>query len=196
MQGLITLLGSVSAGTVLGWVVAIVLAAVTAYKWAQKYRKTRNQYEQTKQQTKQNSQAIKSLQKTSQNNKVVYKQHFDALEQRDIEIIQQIHKVTDSVEGLKQNQQELTAYQKSKDVADLKDRIEHAYKTYMQRGKHNGGSVFITENQEEILKGLIKVYEDAGGDSFIHTKVEPALAEWEVIDQKQFMKRMSGAACD
>lgn len=196
MQGLITLLGSVSAGTVLGWVVAIVLAAVTVYKWAQKYRKTRNQYEETKQQTKENSEAIKSLQKTSQNNKVIYKQHFDALEQRDTEIIQQIHKVADSVDGLKQNQQELAAYQKSKDVADLKDRIEHAYKTYMQRGKYNGGSVFITENQEEILKGLIKVYEDAGGDSFIHTKVEPALADWEVIDQKQFVKRMSGAARD
>lgn len=196
MEGLIQLLGSVSAGTVLGWVVAIVLAAVTAYKWAQKYRKTRNQYEQVKQETKQNSQAIKSLQKTSQNNNTVYKQHFDALEQRDAEIIQQIHKVTDSIEGLRQDQQELVAYQKSKDVADLKDRIEHAYKTYMQRGKINEGSVFITQNQEEILKGLIKVYEDAGGDSFIHTKVEPALAEWEVIDQKQFMKKMSGAAHD
>ena len=55
MQGLITLLGSVSAGTVLGWIVAIVLAAVTVYKWAQKYRKTRNEYEETKQETKDNS---------------------------------------------------------------------------------------------------------------------------------------------
>lgn len=196
MQSLIPLLSSVSAGTVLGWMIAIVLATVTVYKWAQKYRNARNQYEQTKQEAKQNSQAIKSLQKTSQNNYTVCKRHFDALEQRDTEIIQQIHNVTGAIEGLKQSQRELVAYQKSKDVADLKERIEHAYKTYMQRGKINGGSVFITQNQEEILKGLIKVYEDAGGDSFIHTKVEPALAEWEVIDQKQFIKRTNGAAHD
>lgn len=196
MQGLITLLGSVSAGTVLGWVVAIVLAAVAVYKWAQKYRKTRNQYEQTKQQTKENSDAIKALQRTSQDNNKIYKQHFDALEDRDQQIISKIEDVNESIKGLQASQQKLSDYQKAKDVADLKDRIQHAYKTYMQRAKINNGQPFITQNEEEILKGLITAYEDAGGNSFIHSKVIPAMADWEVIDQKQFMKRMSGAARD
>ena len=196
MQGLITLLGSVSAGTVLGWVVAIVLAAVTVYKWAQKYRKTRNQYEQTKQQTKENSDAIKALQRTSQDNNKIYKQHFDALEDRDQQIISKIEDVNESIKGLQASQQELSDYQKAKDVTDLKDRIQHAYKIYMQRAKINNGQPFITQNEEEILKGLITAYEEAGGNSFIHSKVIPAMADWEVIDQKQFMKRMSGAAHD
>lgn len=196
MQGLITLLGSVSAGTVLGWIVAIVLAAVTVYKWAQKYRKTRNEYEETKQETKDNSDAIKTLQQTSEQNKKIYKEHFDALEDRDKQIISKIEDVNESIKGLQVGQQKLSDYQKSKDIADLKDRIQHAYKIYMQRAKINNGLPFITQNEEEILKGLITAYEDAGGNSFIHLKVVPAMADWEVIDQKQFMKRMSGAARD
>lgn len=196
MQGLITLLGSVSAGTVLGWIVAIVLAAVTVYKWAQKYRKTRNEYEETKQETKDNSDAIKTLQQTSEQNKKIYKEHFDALEDRDKKIISKIEDVNESIKGLQVGQQKLSDYQKSKDIADLKDRIQHAYKTYMQRAKINNGLPFITQNEEEILKGLITAYEDAGGNSFIHSKVIPAMADWEVIDQKQFMKRMNGAAHD
>lgn len=196
MQGLISLLGSVSAGTVLGWIVAIVLAAVTVYKWAQKYRKTRNEYEETKQETKDNSDAIKTLQQTSEQNKKIYKEHFDALEDRDKKIISKIEDVNESIKGLQVGQQKLSDYQKSKDIADLKDRIQHAYKTYMQRAKINNGLPFITQNEEEILKGLITAYEDAGGNSFIHSKVVPTMADWEVIDQKQFMKRMNGAARD
>ena len=155
MQGLITLLGSVSAGTVLGWIVAIVLAAVTVYKWAQKYRKTRNEYEETKQETKDNSDAIKTLQQISEQNKKIYKEHFDALEDRDKKIISKIEDVNESIKGLQVGQQKLSDYQKSKDIADLKDRIQHAYKTYMQRAKINNGLPFITQNEEEILKGLI-----------------------------------------
>ena len=153
----------------------------------------RNEYEETEQETKDNSNAIKTLQQTSEQNKKIYKEHFDALEDRDKQIISKIEDVNESIKGLQVGQQKLSDYQKSKDIADLKDRIQHAYKIYMQRAKINNGLPFITQNEEEILKGLITAYEDAGGNSFIHSKVVPAMADWEVIDQKQFMKRMSGA---
>ena len=48
---------------------------------------------------------------------------------------------------------------------------------------HQYISTIVTgQNEEEILKGLITAYEDAGGNSFIHSKVVPAMADWEVID--------------
>jgi len=41
---LIEYLSSISAGTALGWIVAVVLAFVCIYEWAEKYRKARNKY--------------------------------------------------------------------------------------------------------------------------------------------------------
>lgn len=192
MEGLIQLLGSVSAGAMLGWVVAVFLAAVAIYKWVEKYRKARNNYDQIDKMTHDNSVAIQEIKKAGINSDAKNKQHFQALEAKDKEILQKIDKVTDSIEDLHLHQKNIEAYQKQKDVAELKNTIEHAYKAYLQRGNGDNSKVFITENQEEILKDLINTYEKAGGDSFVHTKVIPALASWEVITEKEFEQRIRG----
>lgn len=184
MQELVSLLGSVSAGSALGWLVAIVLAVVTVYKWAEKYRTARNQYEETKEQTQKNAHAISQLEQQVSANKRAYKEHFEALEQKDNEIIDRLSQLTKAIQSIE-------SYQKKRDIANLKDRIQNAYKTYRQRAKYNNGEAFITQNEEEILKGLIDAYENAGGDSFIHTKVIPALSTWEVVTQQEFINRMS-----
>ena len=44
MQMLIEYLAGFSAGSVLGWIVAIALALICIYGWAEKYRKVRNKY--------------------------------------------------------------------------------------------------------------------------------------------------------
>lgn len=193
MDSLIQLLGSVSAGTVLGWVVAIFLAAVAIYKWVEKYRKARNAYDDMQKSTHQNTIAIENLKKSSIDYKKTNDERFDALEARDAEIIGKIDKIGDSLDQLQEHQKKLEAYQKQKDVAELKDTIQHAYKTYMQRGHGDASKVFITQNEQEILKGLITSYHQAGGNSFIHTKVIPAMQTWEVVTQKEFEERLRDA---
>ena len=62
MNMLIQYLGTIPAGAVLGWIVAIILALVCIYTWAQRYRKARNRYDDTQEQTATNAQQIVQMQ--------------------------------------------------------------------------------------------------------------------------------------
>lgn len=189
MQGLITLLGSVSAGTVLGWIVAIVLAAVTVQTWAQRYRKARNRYDDTQEQTATNAQQIVQMQEQLHGVEKDASQKFIALTQHDVEFDEKLDKIQQSID-------DLHSYQKKRDVNDLKDRIEKSYRFYVQRA-HTAGSkeVFITETEREVFNGILESYSDAGGNSFVGNEIKPAFLSWEVIDDEDLPERLiKGAA--
>lgn len=59
--------------------------------------------------------------------------------------------------------------------AELKDKISDSYRRYHEKR-------VINDMELEALKGLIKTYEAYGGkNSFVHSKVEPEMYTWEVI---------------
>lgn len=185
MQSLITLLGGASAGAVLGWIVALFLGGYTIYKWAEKYRKTRNRYEDVQQLTHQNTKEIEELRNDFEDTKVRQKKHFDKLQNTDKEILSELKTVTESID-------DLHTYQKKRDASDLRDRIQHNYRAYLERAKKTHGEVFITQNQLEAFEGLIESYEQAGGNSFIHTKIKPAILSWDVISENELIEKMRG----
>lgn len=184
MNMLIQYLGTIPAGAVLGWIVAIILALVCIYTWAQRYRKARNRYDDTQEQTATNAQQIVQMQEQLHSVEKDVSQKFIALTQHDVEFDEKLDKIQQSVDNLH-------SYQKKRDVNDLKDRIEKSYRFYVQRA-HTAGSkeVFITETEREVFNGILESYSDAGGNSFVGHEIKPAFLSWEVIDDEDLPERL------
>ena len=187
MQMLIEYLGSLSAGAVLGWIVAIVLTAIAIYKCVEAYRKARNKYDATQEQSENNEHEIKNI----RNDMTIMKQEsdekFEKLHNQDVEILGKLDEISDFM--VKTHD-----YQKKKDVHDLKDRIEKSFRAYQKRAEINNGKVFLTQNELESLEGVIESYEDAGGNSFVHTNIKPAILTWQVVSEEEFIRIMQADA--
>lgn len=183
MQMLIEYLGSLSAGAVLGWVVAIILAAIAIYKCIEAYRKARNKYDATQEQSENNEHEIKNI----RNDMTIMKQEsdekFEKLHNQDVEILGKLDEISDFM--VKTHD-----YQKKKDVHDLKDRIEKSFRDYQKRAEINNGKAFLTQNELESFEGLIESYEAAGGNSFVHTNIKPAILTWQVVSEEGFIRIM------
>ena len=102
------------------------------------------------------------------------------LDEKDALITQKLNSITEAIDGLNK-------YQKSKDINDLRDRIITKYRVYKARAKYHDG-VFVTRDEFEAFQGLITSYIDAGGNSFIHTEVRPAILNWEVLSESEVNK--------
>lgn len=178
MGALTQLLSATSAGTALAWVIAIVAAAVCIYSWAQKYRKMKNQYEDTQTQTEKNTKEIDMLRDETHELAQMFLDEVCRLDKNDISINEQLNNISKAIE-------DLDKYNKSKDMSVLKDRIYRNYRNYKMRAKYNKGVVFITQNELEAFSGLIDSYVAAGGNSFVHSQIRPAMLEWEVLSEEE-----------
>lgn len=187
MQMLIEYLGSLSAGAVLGWIVAIVLAAIAIYKCVEVYRKARNEYDATQKQSKDNQHEIEDIRHDMDAMKKESDQKFEQLHKQDVQILGKLDNISDFMV-------ETHNYQKKRDMHDLKDRIEKNFRTYQKRAEINNGRVFLTQNELESFEGVIESYEDAGGNSFVHTDIKPAILTWEVVSEEDFIRIMQAGA--
>lgn len=183
MDMLIKYLQSFSAGSVLGWIVAIVLALFCIYSWAEKYRKVRNKYQDIETQVKEDSETIHSLQEQHEQLEQFVSDQVSRLDEKDTVISQKLNNINDAID-------DLNRYQKSKDINDLRDRINTKYRVYKARAKNNDGVVFVTRDEYEAFEGLITSYIDAGGNSFVHSEIRPAMLNWEVLSEKEVNRLM------
>lgn len=157
MTGLIEELQGVSAGAALGWIVAIIGATAILIKYLERYRALRNEHDAYKTKVDKHQSIIGDLQEEVGDMKV----NYDHLETTLNAALQAIN--------------DLSAYNKKRDMAELKDSIRHCYSIYHDRGT-------ITEMEKESLEDLITSYEDAGGkNSFVHNIVQKEMYEWQVI---------------
>lgn len=178
MGALVQLLSTTSAGTVLAWVIAIVAAAACMYTWAEKYRKIKNKYESTQIQAQKNAKEISLLRDETHQLAQMFLDEVCRLDRNDTSINEQLNHISKAIE-------ELDKYNKSKDMSVLKDRIYRNFRNYKLRAKFNKGVVFITQNELEAFSGLIDSYVAAGGNSFVHSQIRPAILEWEVISEEE-----------
>ena len=82
---------------------------------------------------------------------------------------EQIKSLTDTVKTMEERNSKTKR-------AEIKEKIERIY-----RECHP--NMTCTDMQLEALKDLIEEYEEHGGiNSFVHTKVEPEMYEWQVIE--------------
>ena len=183
MGALIQLLSTTSAGTVLAWIIAIVAAAACVYSWAQKYRKIKNKYEDTQIQTKKNAEDISLLRNETHQLAQMFLDEVCRLDKNDTVINKQLNDISAAIDSLDK-------YNKSKDMSVLKDRIYRNFRSYKKRAKYNKGIVFVTQNELEAFSGLIDSYVAAGGNSFVHNEIRPAMLEWEVISEEEVTHRL------
>lgn len=134
---LIEYLGSLSAGAVLGWIVAIVLAVTVIYKCVEAYRKARNKYDATQEQSENNEHEIKNIRNDMTIMKQESEEKFEKLHNQDVEILGKLDEISDFM--VKTHD-----YQKKKDIHVLKDRIEKSFRAYQKRAEINNGKVFLT----------------------------------------------------
>lgn len=181
MQMLVKLLADYSAGSVLGWAVAVILALVCIYGWAEKYRKVRNRYQDIKKQVQKDSESIHTLEEANEQLEQMVIEEIFRLDEKDTVISQKLNGITEAID-------ELNKYQKSKDINDLRDRINTKYRVYKARAKYHNGVVFVTKDEFEAFQGLITSYVNAGGNSFVHTEILPAISNWEVLSESEVNK--------
>lgn len=178
MEMLIKYLQNFSAGSVLGWITAVVLALFCVYSWAEKYRKVRNNYQDIKNQVQKDTKAIHVLQQQNEQLEQLVVEQVSRLDEKDTIVSQKLNNITDAID-------ELNRYQKSKDINDLRDRINTKYRVYKARAKYHNGVVFVTKDEYEAFEGLITSYTNAGGNSFIHSEIQPAMLNWEILSQNE-----------
>lgn len=183
MGTLIQYLSAVSAGSVLGWIVAIIAAAACVYAWAQKYRKIKNKYQNTQTQTQENRKEIILLREETHQLEQKFVQEIKRLDSNDSNTNEQLTKISEAIT-------ELTNYNKAKDMNDLKDRIYKDFRNYRARAKNNKDIVFITKNELEAFEGLIESYTAAGGNSFVHKQINPDILDWVVLSEEEVTKRL------
>lgn len=156
MTGLIEGLQGVSAGAALGWIVAIVGAAAILIKYLERYRSFRNEHDNYKREVDKHQDIINDLKVEVDDMKANYESLKATLD----EALTAIN--------------DLSKYNKKRDMASLKDSIRHCYSIYHERGT-------VTEMEKESLEDLIASYEDAGGkNSFVHSVVLPEMYKWKV----------------
>lgn len=93
-------------------------------------------------------------------------------------------KLSDTVLKIK-DEVTLMRTQRDKDkLAEYKDKIGESYRFYCVRKYSDEEPVpYWNHMEREALKGLIAQYESHGGsNSFVHSKVEPEMQTWKVID--------------
>ena len=139
---LIEYLGSLSAGAVLGWIVAIVLAATVIYKCVEAYRKARNKYDATQEQSENNEHEIKNI----RNDMTIMKQEsdekFEKLHNQDVEILGKLDEISDFMVKTHDYQKNKNIFYKIKQ--SIKDRIEKSFRAYQKRAEINNGKAFLT----------------------------------------------------
>ena len=183
MDGLIQLLANIPAGMVLGWIVAIVLAIKNIYQLIQKYRKARNGFDEKEDQVTKNQSDIKVLKEQTEDLQQMLIEQVSRLDEKDLLISQKLNHVIQAID-------DISRYQKAKDMNDLKDRINTKYRLYKQRARYNNGVVFLSKNELESFEGLIDSYSAAGGNSFVHKDIQPDIMNWVVVSEEEIAKKV------
>lgn len=173
MEYLIQLFGGISFGSVIIFIAALAFFVGVVIK-AYRVVVTNHDYFQDKEKTLED---IKEDLK-----EIKQKQEVLTIEVKDIKAEQL---------ELKKHQKEFEETKKEYDLNKLRDRLLQSYRYYssLDRNPQQAWS----EMEKEAFDKLFHDYESLGGDGFLHTTVEPAMAALEVIsmsDTERFTELM------
>lgn len=99
------------------------------------------------------------------------------------EINKSLEKLHESQEAMSKRLSELDSRTNNYELSDTKDRLMQSYR-YYTNPKHNPELAW-TELEHEAFFEMLKAYERAGGDGFMHTIVQPAMEKLVVIPMTQ-----------
>lgn len=95
-----------------------------------------------------------------------------------------LQKLSDTVLQIKDEVTLMRTQRDEDKLAEYKDKIGESYRFYCTRKYSDEEPIpYWNHMEKESLKGLITQYESHGGkNSFVHSKVEPEIEIWKVID--------------
>ncbi len=95
-----------------------------------------------------------------------------------------LDKLTDTVTKIKNEVVSMRVQIDEDKLAEYKDKIGESYRFYSMRKYSDKEPIpYLNHMEKEALRGLITQYESHGGrNSFVHSKVEPEMETWKVID--------------
>lgn len=99
------------------------------------------------------------------------------------QLTESIEKLHTSQEAMSKKLDELDKRTTNYELSDTRDKLMQSYRYYTSP-KHNPQMAW-TELEHEAFFGMLKTYEAAGGDRFMHTTVQPAMEDLRVIPMSQ-----------
>lgn len=154
-------------------VVQILLAGVfltLAYRKFKKYLTERHDQEQL--QTAQLQEALESVRKYPE-----YRQQSIYIQQ---ELERKIQEISTALAEQTTRMVKMEKDAKRRERSKLKDRLLQSYRYYTDKERNPLGA--WTSMEAEAFWELFKEYEEAGGNGYIHTVVQPAMSLLKVID--------------
>ena len=154
----------------------VIIFGIKLYKEIKKYFVKR--YESEKEKDEQLKECLEQVKKYPQyrQQSIDMQQHFQ----------NEINSLKDSQNELKEHQKETTAVLQSlqeditrRDRNKLQDRLLQSYRYYTD--KEQNPSQSWTDMEAQAFWALFKDYEDAGGDGYMHTVVQPAMQMLKII---------------
>lgn len=154
------------------------------YKQLSKYLENKKQLaiQQYKTEQEKNEQFKKVLEEVSN-----YPKHREETRQIQKEFREEIDSLKHTQEILAASQQEMCASlkdmqekQERRDRNKLRDRLLQSYRYYTN--EETNPSQSWTKMESEAFWELFSDYEDAGGDGYMHTNVQPAMNLLKIID--------------
>jgi exonuclease VII large subunit len=174
MDEFIQLFGKIPLSTAIVFIVAISFLVVTCSKVYKFIIKTHDSLQEK-------NQALDDLKKDVRELKehTASKDQWKELKEKQINLEEILNQILETQKVLVEKQQTFEEENHSHNVNRLRDRLLQSYRYYTSEVKNP--MLAWTEMEKEAFDNLLADYYAQGGNSFVHTKVDPEMASLEVI---------------
>jgi uncharacterized protein (DUF3084 family) len=174
MDEFIQLFGKIPLSTAIVFIVAISFLVVTCSKVYKFIIKTHDSLQEK-------NQALDDLKKDVRELKehTASKEQWKELKEKQINLEEILNQILETQKVLVEKQQTFEEENHSHNVNRLRDRLLQSYRYYTSEVKNP--MLAWTEMEKEAFDNLLADYYAQGGNSFVHTKVDPEMASLEVI---------------
>lgn len=174
MNEFIQLFGEIPLSTAIVFIVAISFLIATGSKVYKFIVKTHDSLQEK-------NQALDDLKKDVRELKehTASKEQWKELKEKQINLEEILNQILETQKVLVEKQQTFEEENHSHNVNRLRDRLLQSYRYYTSEVKNP--MLAWTEMEKEAFDNLLADYYAQGGNSFVHTKVDPEMASLEVI---------------
>lgn len=175
MDAFLKLFGAIPLSTVVTFIVAIVFFGALASKVYQFITSTHDEI-----QSKEKAlEGLKTDMEEIKEKQIVTKEEWQELKAEQKSLKTMIKEVLDSQKIILNRQQEFEEESRVQNLNKLRDNLLQSYRYYSSEVKNPLQA--WTEMEQDAFMKLFNDYEKLGGDGYMHSTVEPAMAELEVI---------------
>lgn len=174
MNEFIQLFGGIPLSTAIVFIVAISFLIATGSKVYKFIVKTHDSLQEK-------NQALDVLKKDVRELKehIASEEQWKELKEKQINLEEILNQILETQKVLVEKQQTFEEENHSHNVNRLRDRLLQSYRYYTSEVKNP--MLAWTEMEKEAFDNLLTDYYAQGGNSFVHTKVDPEMASLEVI---------------